>query len=71
MYAIRSYYALEALGSDWRPDRLRTRWRSRSGLLFTEFKYLLPGGRFCSAWRTEEELGWPNTVFHDLSYNFV
>jgi hypothetical protein len=58
---------LEAHGSDWRPDRLRTRWRSRSGLLFSEYRYLLPGGRFCSAWRTEEELGWPNPAFQNLT----
>ncbi len=58
---------LEAHGSDWRPDRLRTRWRSGSGLLFTEFRYLLPGGRLCSAWRTEEELGWPNPAFRNLT----
>jgi hypothetical protein len=54
-------------GSDWRPDRLRVRWASRSGLVLTEFRYLLTGGRFCSAWRTEEELGWPNPAFRDKS----
>ena len=54
-------------GSDWRPDRLRVRWRSGSELVFTEFRYLLSGGRFCSAWRTEEELGWPNPRFRTKS----
>jgi hypothetical protein len=54
---------LRAEVTDWRPDRLRVRWRSRSGLTFTELRYVLPGGRFCSAWRTEEELGWPNPAF--------
>ena len=58
---------LEHGGSDWRPDRLRVKWRSRSGLPFTEFRYVLPGGRFCSAWRTEEELGWPNPAFRALT----
>jgi hypothetical protein len=53
--------------SDWRPDRLRVRWRSSTGLAFTEFRYVLPGGRFCSAWRTDEELGWPNPAFRDCS----
>lgn len=51
------------MGLDWRPDRLQVRWETAAGLAFTEFRYLLPGGRFCSAWRTEEELGWPNPVF--------
>jgi len=54
---------LHVEATDWRPDRLRVRWRSRSGLTFTELRYVLPGGRFCSAWRTEEELGWPNPAF--------
>jgi hypothetical protein len=58
---------LQRKGMDWRPDRLRVRWRSRSGLDLTEFRFLLPGGRFCSAWRTEVELGWPNPSFRDLS----
>jgi hypothetical protein len=58
---------LEGSGSDWRPDRLRVRWQSRAGLRLTEFRYVLPGGRFCSAWRTEEELGWPNPVFRERS----
>lgn len=57
---------LHRVETDWRPDRLRVRWESRSGLALTEFRYLLPGGRFCSAWRTEEELGWPNPAFKDL-----
>jgi hypothetical protein len=51
---------------EWRPDRLVVRWQSRSGLVLTEFRYVLEGGRFCSAWRTEEELGWPNPAFADL-----
>lgn len=54
---------LHTVLTDWRPDRLRVRWRSRSGLTFTELRYVLSGGRFCSAWRTEEELGWPNPAF--------
>ena len=56
---------LHATGSHWRPDRLIVHWESRSGLVLTEFRYVLGGGRFCSAWRTEEELGWPNPVFSD------
>lgn len=54
-------------GAHWRPDRLRIHWRSRAGLSFTEFRYLLPGGRFCSAWRTEDDRGWPNPVFRELN----
>lgn len=54
---------LQRQETHWRPDRLRVRWRSRSGLSFTETRYLLPGGRICSAWRTDEDLGWPNPVF--------
>lgn len=54
---------LERQDTHWRPDRMRVRWRSRSGLSFTETRYLLPGGRLCSAWRTDEDLGWPNPVF--------
>lgn len=57
--------ALHHQASDWRPDRLVVRWQSASGLVLTEFRYVLPGGRFCSAWRTEEELGWPNPAFRD------
>jgi len=53
--------------SQWRPDRLRVRWRSDEGLEFTEFRYVLPGGRFCSAWRTEVEMGWLNPAFRDRS----
>ncbi|MFQ5537777.1 MAG: hypothetical protein ACE5GJ_10025 [Gemmatimonadota bacterium] len=58
---------LTSEGTHWRPDRLRIRWRSRAGRQLTEFRYLLPGGRFCSGWRTEEDLGWPNPVFRGWS----
>ncbi len=41
---------LVAVSRDWRPDRLEVRWRSPSGAELTERRYVLPGGRFCSAW---------------------
>lgn len=58
---------LERRTLDWRPDRLRARWRSRSGRTLVETRYVLPGGRFCSTWRTEDALGWPNPAFRELS----
>ncbi len=42
--------ALERVSSDWRPDRLEVVWRAASGATATERRYVLPGGRFCSAW---------------------
>lgn len=58
---------LERLSLDWRPDRLRARWRSRSGRMLVETRYVLPGGRFCSAWRTEDELGWSHPALRELA----
>jgi hypothetical protein len=42
--------ALARVSSAWRPDRLEVRWRAASGTELTERRYVLPGGRFCSAW---------------------
>jgi hypothetical protein len=42
---------------DWRPDRLAVRWDGPGDVGFTEQRYVLPGGRFCSAWWADEGAG--------------
>jgi len=51
---------LERLSSGWRPDRLEVRWRASSGAELTERRYVLPGGRFCSAWTLAEGASLPD-----------
>jgi hypothetical protein len=42
---------------EWRPDRLAARWEGAGGVGLTELRYVLPGGRFCSAWWMEGDPG--------------
>jgi len=39
---------------EWRPDRLRTLWRSPAGSRFLETKSAVPGGRLMSTWAPAE-----------------
>lgn len=43
--------ALTLEAREWRPDRMTATWRATSGDRWVEERFVLPGGRFCSAWR--------------------
>ncbi len=46
---------LRRTSMDWRPDRLEVRWEGPGNVRLTELRYVLPGGRFCSAWWADEK----------------
>lgn len=49
---------------EWRPDRLLLRWAATDTTLIEE-RFLLPGGRFRSAWRPASGRTWAETAHAD------